>query len=266
MTSTPPYKMLAMLGALGLLLLSSPAFAQADSPLARKVDAFGDIQASDLIARLDNLAIQLQNEPTARGFLIVYRERRDLPGLSNRYAHRMRDYLVNTRGISSERVITVDGGIAACLTQELWVVSPGGAPKPRSDAYFDSYQPSAYKFDEHHYSSPREPDGMIYWREPPAEMLAYLEAFAQELRKNPKSHGYLIAYKSATRDRASVTQTMLRKEREFLVREFGIKASRIKTIDGGSREWRTMELWIAQQRGDVPIITSYRYSPRRRRR
>jgi hypothetical protein len=59
---------------------------------------------------------------------------------------------------------------------------------------------------------------------------------------------------------------MLRKERNFLISEFGIKPSRIKTIDGGYREWRTMELWITQEREDFPIITSYRYSPRRRRR
>ena len=148
------------------VLSSFVACSDADSPRARKLDEFGDIQASDLIARLDNLAIQLQNEPTARGFLIVYRERRDMPGLSNRFAHRMKDYLVNTRGLSAERVVTVDGGIAGCLTQELWIVSPGGAPKPRPDAYFDTYQPSAYKFDEHQYSSPDGPDGILYWREP----------------------------------------------------------------------------------------------------
>jgi hypothetical protein len=242
------------------------AFANTDSPLARKLDEFGDIQASDLIARLDNLAIQLQDEPNARAFLIVYRSRRDLPGLSNRYAHRMKDYLVETRGISSERVVTVDGGIAECLTQELWVVLPGGAPKPRTDAYFDSYQPSAYKFDEHSYSSPKEVPEVTYWRGAPEYMLGTLEAFAQELQKNPKAYGYLIAYKSATGDRAGDSKTMLRTERNFLVQEFGIKPSRIKTIDGGSRRWRTMELWIAQSREDVPIITSYRYSPSRRRR
>jgi hypothetical protein len=245
---------------------SSSAFAGSDSPVARKVDDFGDIQASDLIARLDNLAIQLQNEPNARGFLIVYRERRDLPGLSNRYAHRMKDYLVNTRGISSARVVTVDGGIADCLTQELWIVPPGGAPQPRPDAYFETYQPSAYKFDEHHYSSPRGPDENVYWREPPGELLGYLEAFALELKKNPKSFGYLIAYRSARRDRAAVAQVMLKAERNFLLKEFGIKAAQIKTIDGGTREWRTMELWIAQSREDVPIITSYRYAPSRKRR
>jgi len=252
--------------ALCMLLLGSVVYAQTSDARARKLDEFGDIQASDLIARLDNLAVQLQNEPTTRGFLIVYRERRDMPGLSNRYAHRMKNYLVETRGVASERVLTVDGGIAGCLTQELWIVSPGGAPKPRPDAYFDGYQPSAYKFDEHHYSSPDGPDGIVYWQEPPDELLGYLEAFAVELRKNPKSHGYLVAYRSAARDRAAVTQTMLRTERNFLLKKLGVKASQIKMIDGGTREWRTMELWIARSEKDVPIITSYRYSPRRRRR
>ena len=249
-----------------MLLFSSAVVAQTADSRARKFDEFGDIQASDLIARLDNLAIQLQNEPNSRGFLIVYRARRDMPGLSNRYAHRMKNYLVHTRGIASERVATVDGGIAGCLTQELWIVSPGGAPQPRPDAYFDTYQPSAYKFDEHSYSSPGAPDEIVYWQEPPDELLGYLEAFAIELRKNPKFLGYLVAYRSAARDRAAVTQVMLRTERNFLVRKLGVKPSQIKSIDGGTREWRAMELWIAQTREAAPIITSYRYSPRRRRR
>lgn len=266
MITTTPHKILILLAVQCLLLFASVVSAQTSEPLARKFDEFGDIQPSDLIARLDHLAIQLLNEPMSRGFLIVYRERRDLPGLSNRYAHRMKDYLTNTRGVAAERVVTVDGGIAGCLTQELWVVKYGGAPKPRSDAYFEGYQPSAYKFDEHNYSSPEGPYGMLYWREPPDELLGYLEAFAIELRKNPKSYGYLIAYRRAGRDRAPVARTMLQTEGNFLTRKLGVKPSQLKMIDGGTREWRTMELWIANSINDVPIITSYRYVPRKRRR
>src|SRR5215212_4401432 len=82
---------------------------------ARKFDEFGDIEYSDKIARLDNFAIQLQNEPNARGFIIVYRSRRDLPGISNRYALWMKNYMVMTRGLDKERIATVDGGEAGCL-------------------------------------------------------------------------------------------------------------------------------------------------------
>jgi hypothetical protein len=50
---------------------------------------------------------------------------------------------------------------------------------------------------------------------------------------------------------------MLRTERNFLIKKFRIKPSRIKTIDGGYRQSRTMELWLAQP-GYRPIVTSYR--------
>lgn len=252
--------------ALCLALLLCPfAAAQTTKQLARKFDEFGDIQASDLIARLDNLAVNLQNDANTRAFLVVYRTRRDLPGLSSRYAQRMKSYMVHTRGISPERVITVDGGEASCLTQELWIVEPGGTPEPRNDAYSNSYEPSAYKFDEHYYASPRTPEAGNYWQDASEYPLGYLEAFGQELQKHPRAYGYLIAYAAISQNKRSVSRRMLRMERDFLVKEFGIKPARIKTIAGGYRERSTMELWIAQEGAGVPIISSYRYSLRRGR-
>ena len=110
------------------------SFAQKVPTSAEKMDEFGDILASDLIARLDNVAIHLQSRSAVKAFLIVYRTRRDLPGLSNRYAQRMKGYLVESRGVAAERIVAVDGGVAGCLTQEIWLVPPGTAPAPRADA------------------------------------------------------------------------------------------------------------------------------------
>ena len=241
-----------------LALSAGAAVAQIADPGARKFDEFGDIQASDLIARLDNLAIQLQSEPNNKAYLVVYRTRRDLPGLSNRYAQRMKGYLTRSRGIAPERVITVDGGVASCLTQELWVVPPSAAPPPRSDAYSNSYNPAVYKFDEHSYAN-QDPEGLYYWQDSPEELL---EAFGFELQKNPKSIGYLIAYRSRERNNARVAENALRRERDYLIKQFGISPGRLRTIQGGVREMRTIELWVSQERGAVPIITSYRYSAR----
>lgn len=252
-------KRVAFPAAMFLLLVSSFALAQTDESRARKFDEFGDIQPSDLIARLDNLAIEVQNEPTARAFLIAYRTRRDLPGLSNRLAHRMKSYMVNSRGVAPERIITVDGGEASCLSQELWIVFPGGAPKPRPDAaYQKSYEPSIYKFDEHHFSENNESNS--YWREYP---WGALEAFGQHLQKHPRATGYLIGYRGTNDFETGSPKTMLSKERKFLYREFGIKPSRLRPILGGYREWATVELWIANGR-EVPIVTSYRYANRKR--
>jgi hypothetical protein len=246
------------------LFLSSLTLAQTSNEAARKFDEFGDIRASDLIARLDNFAVTLANEPNAKGFLVVYRTRRDLPGMSNRYAHRMRSYLVDTRRLSSERIVIVDGGVAPCLSQELWIAPPSSAPKARDDAYDNSYKPSVYKFDEHYYQLRRnDPEDLIYWPIAPANLIGYLEAFGEALLKNRKLVGYLVAFREADHDARGVTQRMLRTERNFLIKEFRIEPSRIRTVDGGYREARTMELWIAQP-GYRPIITSYRVGRVRR--
>ena len=79
------------------VLWNSLTLAQTSNATARKFDEFGDIQPSNLIARLDNLAVMLSDEPNSKAFLIVYRTRRDLAGLSSRYAHRMKGYLIESR-------------------------------------------------------------------------------------------------------------------------------------------------------------------------
>jgi hypothetical protein len=238
-------------------LASSLTLAQASNATARKFDEFADILPSDLIARLDNVAITLSYEPTAKAFLIVYRTRRDLPGLSNRYAHRMKAYLTRSHRLPPERIVIVDGGVASSLWQEIWIVPPGSAPKPREDAYDNSYQPSVYKFDEHYYQIGNDPYEMGYWPDAPANLIGYLEAFGETLLKDRKLVGYLVAFRDAKRDNRQVTKRMLRTERNFLIKEFHIEPSRIKTVDGGYRPSRTMELWVAQP-GYRPIITSYR--------
>jgi hypothetical protein len=241
--------------ALFLAVALSAATAQTAQTGAEKFDEFGDIAASDLIARLDNLAVALQDRPDAKAFLIVYRTRRDLPGLSNRYAQRMKGYLMNPRGLPADRIVAIDGGVASCLTQEIWIVPPGTTPKSRADAYNNSYRPTVFKFDEHPYA---EVEGEVdYWRDSPEELL---EAFGVELQKNPKSIGYLIAFRKSPRDSTRLAQATLARERQFLIKQFGIKAGRLRTAVSGFRAWRTIELWVAQEPGAVPVITSYRLS------
>lgn len=239
---------------LACLLLTQTTLAQTAVPPAVKIDEFGDIAASDIIARLDNFAVGLQNDPNARGFLVVYRSRRDMPGLSNRYANRMKDYLVKSRGMPAERIVTVDGGYISCLTQELWLVPIGATPVIKQEAYDNAFSGAAYKFDEHYYEQPNDPVDIGYWSVPPANLQDYLEAFAAALRKEPRASGYLIAYATFNQDPPTLAQKMLQTERNFLIRHFGIKASRLKTINGGYRKWRGMELWIVPP-GDPPPFT-----------
>lgn len=97
--------------------------------VSRRFDEFPDISRNNEKARLDNFAIELQNDPTATAYVIVY------PGRSNRKsevqhrASRIIEYLVYSRGLDGHRIVTLVGPARNELSVELWV-TPQGAPPP----------------------------------------------------------------------------------------------------------------------------------------
>lgn len=176
------------------LCVNHSAFAQAAESSAHKFDEFGDALPTDMAARLDNFAIGLRENPDARGFLIVYRSHRDLPGLSGRHVNWMRSYLIYSRGIKADRIVAVDGGTAPCLSHELWIVPPGTTPKPREDAYSRGFADTdvARKYDEYYYSIPE--DMLVSFS---TEYEDGLEGFAQAVRKEPRSLAYIVVYEQS---------------------------------------------------------------------
>jgi hypothetical protein len=94
-----------------------------------KFDEYGNIKFNDEKARLDNYAIQLQNDPTSTATIIVYGS---CAGEAQQRGDRAKDYLVNTRGIEAGRITVVDGGCRSDLTVQLWIV-PSGATPPAPD-------------------------------------------------------------------------------------------------------------------------------------
>jgi hypothetical protein len=101
----------------------------APPPPVVKFDEYGDIRFNDEKARLDNFAIQLQNQPGSNATIIVYGS---CAGEGQTRADRARDYLVNTRGIDAGRITTIDGGCSSDLKVQLWIV-PAGATPPTAD-------------------------------------------------------------------------------------------------------------------------------------
>jgi len=95
---------------------------------SRIFDDYLNIARNDEKARLDNFGIELQNDPTATGYVIVY------PGRTSKRAEvqdqfgRVIDYLVNSRGIDKSRIRTIEGPKKDQLKKELWITPQGATP------------------------------------------------------------------------------------------------------------------------------------------
>jgi hypothetical protein len=94
----------------------------------RRFDEFPSIAFDDDKARLDNLAIELQNNPGSTGYIIVYGGRTSRAGTADLLGGRARNYLVETRGIDTSRVVVINGGYRDTNSFELWLVPQGAAP------------------------------------------------------------------------------------------------------------------------------------------
>src|SRR2546421_1195966 len=91
-------------------------------------DCFPFTAFDDTKARLDNLAIELQNNPTSQGYIIVYSGVSSRSGQADRLITRAKDYLVTTRGIDASRLNVINGGFRDTDYFELWVVPQGAQP------------------------------------------------------------------------------------------------------------------------------------------
>lgn len=116
-----------------LFLLSITAVSQ-----TVKIDEFGDSikNECDRTARLDQLAIALQNDPSSTGQVIIYLGAdepfsKQSESSYQHYKLMVKTYLERSRGIDPSRLSYVNGGFRPKITTELWIIPERGElPKP----------------------------------------------------------------------------------------------------------------------------------------
>ena len=100
---------------------------------AFRCDEFESIAFDDDKARFDNCVLQLQGNPDAQLYLIIYQGTDKISMTRNTYdklSRRTLDYLVKTRGVDPRRISIVKGPSNRLkTTYEIWFVPPG-APLP----------------------------------------------------------------------------------------------------------------------------------------
>lgn len=118
--------------------------------LTTPFDEYGNICWENEQARLDNFAIQLQNQPTATGYIAVYAGRISCPNEAKYRGNRAKSWLLH-RGVSPRQIVLKDGGFQDAV-RTILVISPQGAGEPRTrPAMFDqvtegySFPPSLKK-------------------------------------------------------------------------------------------------------------------------
>ncbi len=92
------------------------------------IDHYGDLRSNDTRARLDNFAIQVHQQPGAKGYIVIYGPRRGRQGAAQRSLNFQIDYLAQ-RGIPAHRLITRLGGYREEMVTELWMI-PGNCTPP----------------------------------------------------------------------------------------------------------------------------------------
>lgn len=124
------------------LLLTLVSFGQSadeavpepNAKTATKLDEFGSTNECDAGARLDNLFANLQNNPSASGYIIIYQAKNVLPAdykISSRERF-IRNQIV-FRNQDASRIIIVRGGFREALATELWLVPNGVEPPMPTD-------------------------------------------------------------------------------------------------------------------------------------
>ena len=238
------------------------------------VDTYGDVPCDDTLARLDYFANALNEEPSARGYVIVYGGKDNAFG---RVLHRLKHaklYLENTRRIDAGRVVTIDGGRREELTVEAWIVPAGAAPPaPTASSQVKASRIEPRKFDYGYVEFHKEGGKYVLscCDICPLEV-PDLREYATAIKQEPESRAYIFIYfgfgdfnsYSGIDRKPGGFRRMAGLLKGVLVRDYGMDASRIQIAYGGGRETLDMELWVVPRGASNPKPTPTHFRRRRR--
>lgn len=238
------------------LALTAAAAAQEPTPApgARMVDGFGDIMMSDWLARLDFFAIELQQEPDSRGYIVAHAARGKFIGWPLRRASAARDYLTETRALDPARVSVVNGGVGQEVKYELWVVSPGATlpVKPLDLSLLMSGERTPQPFDR--FAVYERGDREMRMAEDGEDYLfdnaALYAPFVEALRADPGLRGCVIVYVPRGGRRGS--RRLAGRVKLAISKAHAVDVRRLSALGGGRRRHKLVELWLVPPGSPLP--------------
>lgn len=115
-------RLLPNMNRVGLVLVFVVSATSVSGQHPRKFDEVRTLEWTDLMARLDNVAINFQQEPSnILLYLIAYAGQQACIGQADDLNLRAKKYLVR-RGVASTRVILIDGGYLEKPMLDVWML------------------------------------------------------------------------------------------------------------------------------------------------
>jgi len=231
--------------------------------VSEKIDEYGDLRWCDLSARLDNLALMLQNEPTLRAFVVGYESEKGNARSVGTRLKIMRHYLVAARGVGAERLVFVAAGAKPDdeARTELWVVPEGAVPPVPPPPAEDAGEQFSGKLDS--YSTDDSFYGFVSELGPSETDIEFAD-FAEKLKAQPDSRGYLVI-RAAKGSVPGAWKRIARRDEETLRKQYEVEADRLQSIDGGysDGEDAVVELWVLPKDAPAPAGLSEKLESRR---
>ena len=157
-----------------------------------KFDEFWYLKTEDEMARLDRFAEQLWPDQNLRGQFVGYLPADWCVGSYLRDLYGYHDYLLNKRGVRSDQLKVVYGGIRSRPMTELWLVPTGTAvPIEATKLTLDLSMPVLF---DKLYLGPDCWSEVSIKLEEPVDAMRF---FAEALNANPTAKGYILIHPSS---------------------------------------------------------------------
>lgn len=202
---------------------------------ATLLDEFGATNCCDEGARLDGLAIHLQENPNSKGFVVIYFGENTQPIRKFFQENWVKNYLYISRGIDKNRIEFLRGAEKDKYQIQLWITDDISKKPEFIGSKWDYILPNkrAYQF----YSS--KDDGG------PCNSPFSIELFVNFLSANSNKRGHIVIIGSSAKE-LQKTKTELSKE---LFDKYNIPQKRIKFFfvkDNDYLDYTTEEYWFVR--------------------
>lgn len=234
-----------------LLALFQICFGQ-EKPEAKQIAEMGKICSEDLMARLDNFFIQLNNEPTALGYIIFH------GGITEGRNLQLINYMTNfypTRRFDKSRLLLLRGENREEECTQFWIVPAGATPIKPETEFTEIKYASTSLFDKS-WANFNKTSGKldIYengFYDLGCDFSPNRNEFAKVLLSNPALTGYLLIYTEFGKSK-KYGDKIAKFALNELTKQHKVPANQLKTIYGGNREQPEIEFWIVPKGEQSP--------------